>query len=195
MKLEDYENDSGKKVWLTPDEGNRLMEQTDDTVRQIAVGLGLRCGLRVAETVAVKPEDVVETPIGSFVRVWEGKGDKYRETPVPSDLAATINAYADVRPDDDTTPLVDVTTRTVRNWIDDLGEQLEEATGDVGWSYLGTHDLRATWGTQLTTEYEVEPGLVMEWGGWDNWETFRENYLGAYSLDAQKKQMGKVDWL
>jgi hypothetical protein len=35
----------------------------------------------------------------------------------------------------------------------------------------------------------------MEWGGWEDWETFREHYLGAYSLDAQQRERQKVEWL
>lgn len=90
-------------------------------------------------------------------------------------------------------PLVDVSTRSFRRWATNAAGQLVD--DDEGWSYPEPHDLRCTWGTLLTTEHEVEPGLVMEWGEWDNWETFREYYLGAYSLDAQQKQMDKVDWL
>lgn len=111
-----------------------------------------------------------------------------------NDLAATVRAYADVRSDDVDAPLVEKSTRTVRRWAARAGESRLTATGDVGWSYLGPHDLRRTWGT-LLVEAEVEPGLVMEWGGWEDWETFREHYLGAYSLDAQQKGREKVTWL
>ncbi len=54
------------------------------------------------------------------------------------------------------------------------------------------HDLRRTWGT-LLVESGVEPGMIMEWGGWDDWETFREHYLGAYSAEMQRQQLDKVD--
>jgi hypothetical protein len=42
---------------------------------------------------------------------------------------------------------------------------------------------------------EVEPGLVMEWGGWEDWETFREAYLGTYSTKSKTRAREKVDWL
>jgi len=193
MKLENHENRDDKKVWLRTDEIDTLLDTIDDTTRRVAVSLGVRCGLRASEVVAATPEDVVETPVGKFLRVWEGKGDKYRETPVPRDLAATIDAVADVRDEPPDSPLVDTSTRSFRRWVNNASSDL--IADDEGWRFLGPHDLRRTWGTLLTTEYEVEPGLVMEWGGWDNWDTFREHYLGAYSLDAQKRQMEKVDWL
>ena len=195
MKLENYDNQDGKKVWLRSDECRELIDAADGTTQRVSFDLGLRCGLRAKEIVSVTPQDVTDTPIGHFLRVWEGKGDKYREVPLPTDLAATIDAVGDVRDEPPNQPVVDVTTRTIENWVKKAADQLADENDDVGWTYLGPHDLRRTWGTLLTTEHEVEAGLVMEWGGWDNWETFREHYLGAYSLDAQKQQMEKVDWL
>jgi hypothetical protein len=35
----------------------------------------------------------------------------------------------------------------------------------------------------------------MEWDGWDNWRTFREHYLGAYSVEAERQQMERIRWL
>lgn len=194
MKLENHDNrDDDKKVWLRSGEVDELLSVIDDTTRRVAVSLGVRCGLRASEVVAVTPEDVAQTPIGDMIDVWEGKGDKHRQVPLPADLAATIDAVADVRDAPSDIPLADVSTRSFRRWVTNAAGQLVD--DDKRWQYLGPHDLRRTWGTLLTTEYEVEPGLVMEWGGWDNWETFREHYLGAYSLDAQQNQMEKVDWL
>jgi integrase len=69
-----------------------------------------------------------------------------------------------------------------------------DAYADDGWSRLSAHDLRRTWGTLLVDD-EVEPGLVMEWGGWEDWETFREAYLGTYSTKAKTRARAKVDWL
>lgn len=83
------------------------------------------------------------------------------------------------------------TTRTVREWVTSIGERRLGETGDDGWSHLSAHDLRRTWGTLLADD-EVEPGLVMEWAGW---ETFREASLGTYSTKAKIRARAKVDWL
>ncbi|TVT89082.1 tyrosine-type recombinase/integrase [Haloferax volcanii] len=194
MKMENYPEKDGKKVWLTPDEVTDLLDEADDTEQRIAMGLMVRCGLRVAEAVDVAPDDVVDTTAGKFLRVWAGKGDKYRETPIPEQLAATIAAADDWRDDDSDVPVVEHTTRTVRRWVEKAAERRHDATGEVGWTYLGPHDLRRTWGQHLV-ESEVEHGIIMEWGGWADWETFRENYLGAYSLEAQARGMEKIEWL
>jgi integrase len=141
-----------------------------------------------------EPRNVTRGPTGAFLRVEHGKGDKYRETPLPNGLATTISTLADLRDADDSTPLVDVSTRTVERWVDRAAEKLADDQDDGGWRYLTPHDLRRTWGT-LLCEREVEPGLVMTYGGWGDWDTFREHYLGQYSVTAQQRAREKVPWL
>jgi len=194
MQLEDHDDSDGKKVWLNSDEIDKLLSAIDDTEQRIAVGLMARSGLRTAEATSVAPQDVLDdadTSAGAFVRVWAGKGGKYRETPVPASLAATINAYADVRDAPADQPLVTSSNRTVRRWVTSTAEELEDR--DAGWAYLSAHDLRRSWGTLLVER--VEPALVMEWGGWESWETFRDAYLGVYSPKAQREARKDIDWL
>jgi len=77
------------KVWLSQDEVEQLLETADNTEQRIAFALGARCGLRSHEVLDVAPENIVDTDAGTMLRVWHGKGDKFRETPVPRDLATT----------------------------------------------------------------------------------------------------------
>jgi hypothetical protein len=35
----------------------------------------------------------------------------------------------------------------------------------------------------------------MEWGGWEDWETFRDHYLAEFSPEALRRERGKVSWL
>lgn len=194
MQLKNHAVKDGKKVWLTSDELTRFLATADTTPQKIAFGLGARCGLRAAEIVAVTPPDIVESQAGTFVRVWDGKGSKYRETPIPLGLAATIDAYADTRQGNADVPLVDRSTRTIQRWVETAANTLHAEDNDEGWKNLIPHDLRRTWGT-LLVEDDVEPGMVMEWGGWEDWETFREHYLGAYSMTKQQEERAKVSWL
>jgi hypothetical protein len=50
---------------------------------------------------------VVETDAGAMLRVYHGKSDQFRETPMPRDLQTTISTVTDVRGEDDSTPLID----------------------------------------------------------------------------------------
>lgn len=193
MHLQDHEN-KGKAVVLTDDEIDLLLEAAAFTQQRIAFGLGARCGLRSHEIVQIRPVDVVDGPAGLMVKIERGKGDKYRETPIPGRLADWIEIYDEQRNRPIDHPVVDVTTRTVRKWVKEAADRCRAETGDDRWRHLSTHDLRRTWGNLLIEE-DVEHGQIMEWGGWENWETFRENYLGRYTPSRQRQERGKVDWL
>lgn len=192
MHLEDFDEDQGKRVWLSHDEIELFLEKVDGNEKRIALGLAARSGLRTDEIVSVTPEDVVTGPADHMVRVWAGKGEKYRETPIPSELAIRIDATTEDSPDHQA--LVDRPTRTLRRWVKAIADNCEKETGDMGWQYLSPHDLRRSWAQALLDE-GVEPALVMHWGGWENWKTFREHYLGVYSPEKQQEERRKVAWL
>nr|WP_231588001.1 site-specific integrase [Halostagnicola sp. A56] len=183
------------KVWLSQTEVEQLLEATDGTQQRIAFELGARCGLRSHEVLDVAPDDIVDTEAGTMLRVWHGKGDKFRETPVPRDLATTIETIDDYRDAPGGKALVEITsTRSLRRWLRAAADQLRDETGDAGWNHLGYHDLRRTWATALASD-DVDPLLVCDWGGWNDLETFLEHYRGSYSPEAQQRERKKVDWL
>jgi len=194
MNLADYDSGEGKKVWLSQRETDTLLSEADGTEQRIALALGTRCGLRSAEVVDVAPQDIVETDAGRMLRVWDGKGSKYRETPIPPNLATTIETVGDVRDEPEDAPVVDVSTRTLRRWVSSVAGKREEATGDRGWSFLGFHDLRRTWATSLRSA-DVDAMVVCDWGGWDDLETFLDHYRGTATPEAQLREREKVGWL
>jgi integrase len=195
MRLKAYDERDGRKVWLGRDELDLFLSQVSKTEKRIALHLAARCGLRVNEVVNVTPLDVVEDDVvGPRVRVKHGKGDTYREVPATRELKTLVDTYSDIRDDSPDTPLVDRATRTVNRWVGRAADACRDETSEEGWRYLGPHDLRRTWGT-LLVEDGVEPGMIMEWGGWQDWETFREHYLGAYSPEMERYQASKVSWL
>lgn len=195
MNLREHENRDDMKVWLSQTDVTKLLDESDGTQQRLAFALGARCGLRSHEVLDVAPEDVAETDAGTMLRVWHGKGDQFRETPVPRDLATTIRTVADVRDDPASSSLLDVTsTRSLRRWIDGAAESLEAETGEEGWRYLGFHDLRRTWATALSNG-DVDPLIVCDWGGWNDLETFLDHYQGAFSPEAQRREREKVEWL
>lgn len=196
MNLRDHDEDeAGKKVWLSQTEVDQLVDAAHDTEKRVAFELGARCGLRSAEILDVAPQDVARTEAGAMLRIWSGKGDKYRETPMPANLATTIETIGDVRDEPDDDPVLSIdSTRSLRRWVQEAREQLAEVTDDEGWHYLSTHDLRRTWATALAND-EVDPLLVLDWGGWEDLETFLDHYKGSYSPAAQQRARDKVEWL
>jgi integrase len=192
MRLKDYDERDGKRVWLSEQEIQTLIEKHDPEHGEMkaAMILAARCGLRRNEIVQVTPVDLTHNQTGSVVRVWDGKGDKYREPPAPPELSQMALAMGK-NPDE---PIVDVADSTVYDWISRAATRARAETRDEGWQFVGPHDLRRSWGVRIL-ESGVLPSVVMEWGGWEDWQTFRDHYLAEFSPEALRRERTKVSWL
>jgi len=191
MRLKDYAERDGKRVWLSEQEIQRIIANAkDDPEQRAAFLLMARCGLRRREVVDVTPADLVSTDHGRVVRIWEGKGGKYREVFAPDELTDVVLGMA--RDADE--PLVSVADSTLWDWVARAREKCHAETGDQGWLEVGPHDLRRSWGVRLL-EAGVMPSVVMELGGWEDWQTFRNHYLAEFSPEALRRERGKVSWL
>lgn len=192
MRLKDYDERDGKRVWLSEKEIQSLLAagRENHNEERAAFLLAARCGLRRKEIVDVTPAHVVDNQTGHVVRVWHGKGDKYREVPAPNDLL-TLMVGMEKPPDES---LVTVHPSTIYDWVQRAAQKRRTQSGDEGWQFVGPHDLRRSWGVRLL-EAGVLPSVVMEWGGWEDWQTFRDHYLAEFSPEALKRERGKVEWL
>lgn len=135
------DRDDGRRVWLADSEVGQLLERVADRQQRIALALGARCGLRSHEVLDVAPVHIVDSEVGTMLRVVDGKGDKPRETPIPPTLAESIRTVGDVRDADVNEPIIDRSTRTLRRWVTNTADQLVEETGDERWFFLSFHDL------------------------------------------------------
>lgn len=109
-------------------------------------------------------------------------------------IAIRIKTYADQDGQPNDEAIVDRPTRTIRRWVDKVGETLEAMTGDAAWQYVSPPHLRRSW-VQALLDSGVEPGMIMTWGGWEDWQAFPEHYLGVYSPKRQQTERSKVEWL
>lgn len=189
MRMDDHEISDGKRVWLTQDEVDLLLDHAKDPTQEVGFALAARAGLRREEVVSVTPNDFNQAADG-FLRVWGeyAKRDKYRETPIPSDLAAVVRGIGG-EPDE---PVVGIHPGSFYRWVKQAARECQAETGDVGWQYLTPHDLRRTWGGHLLWDCGVLPAVVMSWGGWDDWKTFRDHYLGEMSPAAADRERSKI---
>jgi integrase len=190
MFAEPFEGKDGYRIWLDLDETDELLAAADSREERIAFALGVRSGLRVQEIVDVEAKDVVSTSAGPRVRVWDSKGKAYRETPTTKDILAMAETVADLQGPE--TPLVDHSTRWVQRHLDGVTGELAE--DDEMWAHVTPHDLRRTWATLLSADIN-DPLLIMDFGGWEDIETFLEHYRGSYSPAVQRRELSKVDWL
>lgn len=191
MFAEPFENRDGFRIWLDLEETYQLLAAAASREEKIAFSLGVRSGLRVAEIVDVEAKDVVSTSAGPRIRVWHSKGKEYRETPTTKDMLARAETMADLQGEE--TNLVDRSPRWVQRHLSAVVEQLTE-NGDEMWRHVTPHDLRRSWATLMSADID-DPLLIMDWGGWEDIETFLEHYRGSYSPVVQRRELQKVDWL
>jgi len=195
VNCEPHDNSDEMKVWLSEDDVDDLLDAAKDTERRIAFALGCKCGLRSAEILDVTPDDLVDSDVGHMLIIKDGKGGKYRETPIPSELVTQIETIDDYRDEDSDSPILSVeNTNSLRYWIKTTREELAEETGDDRWNYVSMHDLRRTWATSLASK-DVDPLIVCDWGGWSDLDTFLDHYRGTYNPEAQQRERDKVEWL
>lgn len=192
MNAEPFEDKEGFRIWLDLEETYMLISAAEDREERLAFTLGVRSGLRVSEIVDVTAQNVVSTSAGPRVRVWESKGSKYRETPTTERVLAHAETIQDIQGPE--AELVPRTKRWVQRHLDDVADQLAEETGDDMWQEVSPHDLRRTWATLMSADIE-DPLLIMDWGGWEDMETFLDHYRGSYSPRVQRQELSKVDWL
>ena len=194
MRLKDHPKKDGMRVWLDESETQQLIGATKNIEQELALLLMARSGLRRKEMLQVTPADLVETGTGYHVRVWaeNTKSGSYREPPVSEEVYNYARAKAEaIEPDD---ALIDRDPKTIYRWVGRAADRCRAESGEDGWQFVTPHDLRRTWGTQLL-EAGVLPSVVMAWGGWEDWQTFRDHYLGEFSPEAIRRERQKVDYL
>jgi|GEM_PF-456784 len=200
MRMQPFDEDDGYRVWLNDNETERLIDKMEDrggTRHAVGGRLGAHCGLRRDEAAQARSADIADDLGERNLRVWEdtAKMDKYRETPIPGDLARDIDRIVEFSDDVGRgDPVLDVTGKTLNRWVQRACEELYAEDGDEGWLEVSYHDLRRTWGTRALEDGTL-PSVVMYWGGWDDWETFREHYLGEFSPHALKRERSKLSWM
>ena len=193
MQIEPMPNEDGWRCWLSENEQELLVANADprpdedDPRRKLAVELMLD-GLRSEETTRVTKSDVrrldTEEEEAYVLRIWESKTG-YRESPISKATKERLVMLASMPGHSKDDPLIDVAPRTVQRWVaEDAAPALAEETGDEDWLKVSAHDLRRTWGTHAYYRLISSGGtndvreIVMRWGGWDDEDTFRNNYLG-----------------
>jgi integrase len=192
-----YDDRAGLKIWLNQTDQYDLLSATDDRdgrprpERKLALALGLH-GLRTDEIVpSSNGPGLTEGSVrqltdnrGYVLEVAGGKTEQsIREVPLAPDVARDIFSLKRAQRSRKDDPLIEFNKRTLRNWIKDAAEVLDEPADEA----LSMHDLRRTWATQTfyamaTAGVPIAEQLTMSWGGWAHTstgrQTFRESYLG-----------------
>lgn len=159
---------------------------------EIIIRLGGEVGLRSFEIPQVTPKHVKREEVdGSryyFLRVPRGKdttggGGKPRDAYLPDATERTLNRYAgpDVADVGNEEPFVDFSRSTVQRAVKRAGAAAAEKTGDADYELVTSHDLRRFFGHQCLVEKRMNPEVVMEIGGWEDYDALKP-YLDAPSV-------------
>ncbi|QKY20659.1 site-specific integrase [Halolamina sp. CBA1230] len=196
MQIEPFTDDDGYRCWLSETEQDQLTSHYHtEPKKRLAIELMLD-GLRSEEVPRVATRDFrrLDADEEAYkLRVREGKTG-WRECPVSNDthtLAQTLKNASGTTKED---PLVDVSSRTVQRWVSSAAEALADSTGNTDWHHVTAHDLRRTWATTtyygLSAPYALD--VIMQWGGWTDGDTFRNNYLGKEPDDLAVSMMDEA---
>lgn len=196
-----------RRCWLTDDETESLFGVVDEEPdKDAAVQLMRRCGLRSDEVVKVSKGDIekIEGEDAHELRLEETKHGS-RTTPLPESLRRHLTTMANMRHLGALDPVVDVTPRTIQNWVknaagvaggfDDGADRDDpEAWACPDWRWVTPHDLRRTWATKAVYS-GVPETAVMRWGGWQSYSTFRDHYLSEEEPSTRVEYMSRAGLL
>ncbi len=101
---------------LTGNEASALLKRAPNDTAHTIMRVMLDCGLRLAEALNLKREDVYSAGGLHFISVKAGKGDKSRDVQIPGEVYNVILAYAE-RQGTIEGKLFNVPRRTVQYWV------------------------------------------------------------------------------
>jgi integrase len=168
-------------VWLNDTDYAQLRNHAGYR-EDIVIRLGAECGLRSFEVPQVRPKDIRPYDRGDeeyhFLRVRRGKdtrgnGGKARDAYLPVELERAIRRYVrehEIAPGE---PVVDVSSRTVQRIVKRVAQRAADATGDDDYLKVSSHDLRRYFAHTMLVREHMNPRVVMEVGGWDDYQSLK----------------------
>lgn len=175
------------KVFMSDDEYRLLRRSAASTRDELMIRLCGECGLRSFEVPQIKPKHVRRASDGEhyFLRVPRGKdtsgtGGKARDTFLPRELESRLHRYADELELDADEAYFPYSARWVQQRVSLAASNAFEETGDEDWQKVSSHDLRVYFGHTMLVEERLNPEVVMDVGGWDDYASIKP-YLGKPS--------------
>jgi len=193
MRVEKNKNGT-YKVWLNQKEYHVLRDNAPARENRIMVRLGGESGLRAFEIPQIKPKHIHD----NFVRVPKGKdtsgqlGGKSRDSYLNDDLKRELAYYQQDNGLDPNEPFFDYSDRTIKRKIKAAANVAAEATGDRDFLKVSSHDLRRYFAHTLLVREKVNPEVVMEVGGWSDYESIKP-YLNKPTEETIEKEMKRVE--
>jgi integrase len=189
MRVERTDYPQFHKCWLTSDEYDDLCRTTDSYRDELIMRLSGEVGLRSFEIPQITPEhphrEVIEDDSYHFLRVPEGKdtsgnGGKPRDAYLPRSVERDLHRYQRAESISDDEPFIDMTRRSVQRIVKTVAERTAERTDNDDFQKVSSHDLRRYFAHTCLVEKRMNPRVVMEIGGWEDYAAL-EPYLNKPS--------------
>ena len=156
------------------------------------IRFGGEVGLRSFEIPQITPEhvrrEVVDDEDYYFLRVPQGKdttgsGGKPRDAYLPREVERDLHRYQRAENIAQSGPVIDVTPRTVQRIVKSAATRAADRTGNNDFRKVSSHDLRRYFVHSCLVRERMNPRVVMEIGGWDNYQAL-EPYLNKPSTET-----------
>ena len=189
MRVERTNHPQLHKCWLTTDEYEQLCRTTDSYRDELVIRLGGEVGLRSFEIPQITPahprREVINDDSYHFLRVPEGKdttgnGGKPRDAYLPRSVERDLHRYQRAESIASDEPFIDVSPRHVQRIVKTVANRTADRTGDDDFRKVSSHDLRRYFAHTCLVEKRMNPRVVMEIGGWDDYKAL-EPYLNKPS--------------
>lgn len=184
MQVENHPSDQRtKKVKMEREEIDTLLNQTSDIRNRLIIQLGAFSGLRSGEISEVTYRDVGEWATDETAynikinskNTGEGDNRKTRYAFLPSDTRDNIYINTGVKPEqsDLDEQIIGISTARIRQIIRSLRESAREETGEDGWRWVTSHDLRRFYARHSLNEQDMPLEIVMQTGGWEDYASIK----------------------
>ncbi|MDY6774843.1 MAG: site-specific integrase [Halobacteria archaeon] len=197
MRVEKSGN--GYKCWLNQDEFEELTRAADGYREDLIVRLGGRVGLRSFEIPQVKPKHVNRTRDGEhyMLRIPRGKdtsgdGGKPRDAYLPTDLERDLHRYVKAESIGQDEVIFDISPRWIQEIVSQTAEKAAKNTGNDDFERVSSHDLRRYFAHRMLVEERMNPEVVMEVGGWEDYESIKP-YLSKPSEETIVSEFERVN--
>lgn len=174
------------------DQRRLLLALQDAKARDRAIVLlGLLAGLRVSEISALNATDVALSAKLGAVKIWHGKGDKFREVPLHPALRKALSVWLKTR--ESASDALFLGRDGERLGARSIGVMIAKLGRRAGIEGLTAHVLRHTFATQLIRA-GTDTVLVAELMGHSSLDTTRRYSLPSAEDRAKAVEALSLDW-
>lgn len=188
MKIQEQKH--GKKVQFGNHEYEVLVRAAPSLEAELVVRLAGECGLKLKEMPMVDLQNLRDCYGGLYFLHLPAQDATDRGRPRDAVMTPPVVGllYQMVR---DGGKIIDVTPRSLQNWIEKAREAAFELTDVEEYRYISARDLRSYFARRMVETFRVHPPVVMKIGGWDKVEPFMD-HLSDPTGDMIEYECGRM---